>query len=750
VGGSRTLGLSAAAIVLGVLAEVGAPAAWADGVISPTTTSDAGDPTDYAGCLTDPLPGHSCSLRQAVGSAAANNYSTVAVPAGTYSLSQGELNLQSGISITGAGAGSTVIEQATNGARVISTKSSAPHTISGVTITGGSVSGSQPPSAGAGTKGTDALAVAGGGILNFGPLTVRGVVVKDNTVTGGKGGTGGVSNGTTSGAGGKGGSAFGGGIYTTGALVLDGVVMEGNAVTGGVGGAGGNTADDTAPPGDGGLGGSAFGGHVSVAPGASLSVTGGSFTGALALGGFGGSVGNSHFGSTKIGASVRGGNASGGSIEAEGPVTISDATISGNFAVGGTGGTPIPQSPRGRAGPGGFANGSAITATELATVRRSTISGNQTIAGVGGVGEATAAGKNNGGGDGTGVVVAVGGLDASNVTIAGNSVKGGKGGGASTAQAAGVGGSADGGGLYVGPASVMKLSSSTVAANGAFPGENGSPSTTPPDPSKALAGNIENPGGQLQVKNSIIAAGVAVSFANNCSGSLMGSGHNIEDDADGQCDLDLKGVDPMLDALADNGGPTKTMALKAGSPAIDAAGAGGCVETVDQRGLPRPGIAGGLCDLGAFEVQPPPPPADGGTTPGGGTAPPPGGGDPPVVIPPPMPVAPRLAALKLKPSRFRAKARGVKKPGTTISYTLSAAGSVKFTVQRKLGRKFRAVPGGFARKSTSGANKLRFLGVLKGKRLPAGSYRLVAVPSAAGLKGATKRASFRVLAAPRR
>lgn len=56
---------------------------------------------------------------------------------------------------------------------------------------------------------------------------------------------------------------------------------------------------------------------------------------------------------------------------------------------------------------------------------------------------------------------------------------------------------------------------------------------------------------------------------------------------------------PLLGPLADNGGPTQTMALLEGSPAIDAA-TGGTPPSVDQRGLGRP--AGTAPDVGAFEL----------------------------------------------------------------------------------------------------------------------------------------------------
>jgi hypothetical protein len=105
----------------------------------------------------------------------------------------------------------------------------------------------------------------------------------------------------------------------------------------------------------------------------------------------------------------------------------------------------------------------------------------------------------------------------------------------------------------------------------------------------------------------------------SASHSLVGSGtgHQLASDGD-----NLIGVDPRFELdgfgkpkLADNGGPTKTHALLADSPAIDAAAAARCtpepVNGRDQRGVVRP--QGGGCDIGALELtgvappQPPPP-----------------------------------------------------------------------------------------------------------------------------------------------
>lgn len=62
-------------------------------------------------------------------------------------------------------------------------------------------------------------------------------------------------------------------------------------------------------------------------------------------------------------------------------------------------------------------------------------------------------------------------------------------------------------------------------------------------------------------------------------------------------------------SLADDGGPTRTLALVAGSPAIDAIPDDDFCFDTDQRGVMRP--QGTACDVGAYEAMPgmPPPPA---------------------------------------------------------------------------------------------------------------------------------------------
>ncbi|MEM6647794.1 MAG: choice-of-anchor Q domain-containing protein, partial [Bacteroidota bacterium] len=75
---------------------------------------------------------------------------------------------------------------------------------------------------------------------------------------------------------------------------------------------------------------------------------------------------------------------------------------------------------------------------------------------------------------------------------------------------------------------------------------------------------------------------------------------------DGTCAPALSG-DPMLSALASNGGPTLTLLPQAGSPLIDAGSCNG--QTIDQRGELRPVDATSIanaddgCDIGAAELQ---------------------------------------------------------------------------------------------------------------------------------------------------
>ena len=91
--------------------------------------------------------------------------------------------------------------------------------------------------------------------------------------------------------------------------------------------------------------------------------------------------------------------------------------------------------------------------------------------------------------------------------------------------------------------------------------------------------------GSLRLLNSIMAGNTG----GNCAGEIVSLGHNLEDGS--ECGLtgtgDLTGIDPLLGALADNGGAGRTRALLPGSPALDSAAAEGAPDH-DGRGQRRP------------------------------------------------------------------------------------------------------------------------------------------------------------------
>ncbi|MBI3248893.1 MAG: hypothetical protein HYZ50_20520 [Deltaproteobacteria bacterium] len=141
-------------------------------------------------------------------------------------------------------------------------------------------------------------------------------------------------------------------------------------------------------------------------------------------------------------------------------------------------------------------------------------------------------------------------------------------------------------------------------------------------------------GGTVELHRSLIAGNIAATagdeiwWFNANGGSFLVDdanlfGHSVESTADALYNVSAgvsdilatsDGAAPtaltdMLDTtLADNGGPTLTHNLVAGSPAIDAAGA--CGLATDQHGVVRP--QGSACDIGAVEfgAQPPTDPCE--------------------------------------------------------------------------------------------------------------------------------------------
>jgi len=149
----------------------------------------------------------------------------------------------------------------------------------------------------------------------------------------------------------------------------------------------------------------------------------------------------------------------------------------------------------------------------------------------------------------------------------------------------------------------LTIVNSTIAGNHALKGGGGLNTAQGYAP---LSSAVEL--GRVRLRNTIIADNTSAAGAANCHADsviVQSTGHNL--DSDGSCQLtmptDLPERDPLLGALAPNGGPTETLALLPGSPAIDGAGAN-CPPR-DQRGVRRP--QGAACDIGAYEQRTPRP-----------------------------------------------------------------------------------------------------------------------------------------------
>jgi hypothetical protein len=143
---------------------------------------------------------------------------------------------------------------------------------------------------------------------------------------------------------------------------------------------------------------------------------------------------------------------------------------------------------------------------------------------------------------------------------------------------------------------VSTMTNSTVAEN-----------VSPAGLADIFVGTFTDASVRLNLANSIITSGSGancfLAYFGGGSVELISDGHNIAGDE--TCNLAATGdqpdTDPLLGPLADNGGPTQTHALLAGSPAIDNA-AGVLCPATDQRGMTRPLGAG--CDIGAYELDP--------------------------------------------------------------------------------------------------------------------------------------------------
>lgn len=316
----------------------------------------------------------------------------------------------------------------------------------------------------------------------------------------------------------------------------------------------------------------------------------------------------------------------GGGIFNLGTLTMTSCIISNNSTgIGGDGGrggnAALIGSGNGGSGGGGGDGGSGGGIFNAGTLNLIACTVNRNTARDGGIGGDGGSGGNTGrggtgafGGDGGegGGIFNTGSLSLNNCTVSANlSGRGGAGGTPGGGGQPGGGGFGGAGGSGAGLRSLagggqVFLKNCTVISNSAAMGGPYSSGTSRgPDGS---GGGIQSFG--LQLLNTLVARNVATSGA-DVSGSIVSAGHNLIGDSAGSSGFgasDITGIaNPLLGPLADNGGPTPTHALLAGSPALEAGDDTVLVAphdlTTDQRGQPR--RMGYHVDIGAFEKSDP-------------------------------------------------------------------------------------------------------------------------------------------------
>jgi hypothetical protein len=114
-----------------------------------------------------------------------------------------------------------------------------------------------------------------------------------------------------------------------------------------------------------------------------------------------------------------------------------------------------------------------------------------------------------------------------------------------------------------------------------------------------VAGNRADFDPRLMVQSPDVSGGFS-SLGHNLIGSGIGSSSFVNGVNGDQVGTNDNPIDPLLGPLADNGGPTQTMALLPGSPALAAGDPNGAPPT-DQRGVER----GAQIDIGAYQATPP-------------------------------------------------------------------------------------------------------------------------------------------------
>jgi hypothetical protein len=226
--------------------------------------------------------------------------------------------------------------------------------------------------------------------------------------------------------------------------------------------------------------------------------------------------------------------------------------------------------------------------------------------------------SNNGVDSGGGISNSGGTVNVTNSTLSNNSTIGGGGGISNSAGTLNVTNStlsnnsvtSFNGNFFGGGGGIYSISGTVNVTNSTLSNNSGGES----------GGGINNYNAQVQIRNSIIALNTA-SSGPDLSGTMTSQGHNLIGKSDGSTGLtngvngDIVGtiaapINPLLGPLANNGGPTQTMALLPGSPAINAGDSAAITNPpfsgppfTDQRDTGFNRIVNATVDIGAFESR---------------------------------------------------------------------------------------------------------------------------------------------------
>ncbi len=377
-------------------------------------------------------------------------------------------------------------------------------------------------------------------------------------------------------------------VSASGSLTLGSLTLSGGMAQGGNGGG---------PSEGGGGGGAGLGGAIFNQ--GTLTLLNSTLSGNMAIGGNGGT--GYRYGIGGGGGGLSGNGSAGGAGGANGGGNGSKyGGGNGGFGGGGAGGGFPGTSGDGPGGMGGFGGGGGGGGGYSFTSGSGSAFGGGT-SGASGLG---AGGAGGGGGAGLGGAVFnnAGSVTVTNSTFTSDTAQGGTGGSALGSGNSGAAGTGIGGAIFSLNGS-LTLFDSTISGNTAASGGRG-----------VYVLGYSGATATAVIDNTIIGqsdtsvSDFVAATINGGSTNLSGGGNLIRTQSGLSGTIIASTADPLLGSLANNGGPTPTMALPAGSPAIDA-GRNALIPAgiiADQRGF-GPRIVNGTVDIGAYEFGAVPP-----------------------------------------------------------------------------------------------------------------------------------------------